>query len=677
MSEAELAELLEGEETIDAEKKRRWTLEESILVGRLLFFCGRNGDADRLLRPLVRIHQDRADLLKLWAQIKHTQGQLTDSIRTFERVQTMTPPEHSALVHLEMIARMAQQPEAGKREAELELVGDEALARLHRAQHELERAFRLAAAQKYTSAVDVCERVAERHKTSDPNIYKLALLQKVLLLESIGQFDGAVQTLERLGGTRGFEVDRDRLLSLARTYERRGTPEDLSRATKVYSYLYDQTGAAEYLSRMARLAERRHDREAATKLNADFNRAFRREQQELELPELLQAATLCFVPLWMLAPLAPPKAELEAALQAPHAERHAAILRALAGDLEGAEQIWRGLVEKSSSRPEDWKYFADLREQAGDLAGARAPFIAALAAEDVADPFVLTKLLTSDDAEVLHQLAPIFADKGKAKRTLEALIVAAKGHQLSPRVWRTLARFEGLIGLSEAAEKHGKKAAALARVREREGTQIGHVQVAAVYDFQGKKRGLVHEIWASRYAVGSSGRSGAGGQLDEASIFGNIAQDMMRDIQNVFVAVRVFVQQKFPHLVEDLEDYRYVLKVTKDDEPSGGNSAGIAVALAFLSVFLQKPVPRDFAITGSLVADSSSEIRLHRVADIDYKVLGIYHRRLARLIAPMENRVDLEASHVVPRNIWENRVAFARNLTQVMKHVFGDDLWEW
>src|SRR5262249_49366900 len=158
---------------------------------------------------------------------------------------------------------------------------------------------------------------------------------------------------------------------------------------------------------------------------------------------------------------------------------------------------------------------------------------------------------------------------------------------------------------------------------------------------------------------------------------GNVASDMMRDIQNVFVAVRTFVEQKFPHLVEKLGDYRYVLKVTKDDEPSGGNSAGIAVALAFVSVFLQKPVPQDFAITGSVVADSSNEIRLHRISDVDYKALGVHQRRLSRLIVPAENRADLEASHVVPRRVWESRISFAKNLTQVMKLVFGDDLWEW
>lgn len=674
MIEGELAELLGGDETTEV---RPWTLEQSILVARLLFYAGRAGDADRRLRPLVRVHPDRAELLKLWAQIKHARGQLTEAIRAFEGVHAMVPAEPSALGHLELIHRMSQHPEAARRELELELVGDEALARLHRAQHELERAFRLAAAQKFTSAVDVCERVAERHKTSDPNIFKLALLEKSFLLESIGQFDGAVQTLERLGGTRGFEVDRDRLLCLARTYERRNTGDDLSRAMKVYSYLYEQTGASEYLSRMARLAERKQDTAAAAKLNAEFMRAFRVEQQELELPELLEAATLCFVPLAMLKPLAPPREELEAELSRTTDERHAAILRALNDDLEGAAEIWRSLLAKPGSRPEDAKYFADLRERAGDFAGARALYLAALSNEEVADAFVLTKLLATEEEALSRGLGPIFRDAEKARRTHEALISAAKGHQLSPEVWLTLARFEKLVGLSKQADRHSAKAAALARVRDRTKNQIGHVQVAAVYEFQGKKRGLVHEIWASRYRVGSAARSGAGGQLDEASIFGNIAQDMMRDIQNVFVAVRVFVQEKFPHLVEDLEDYRYVLKVTKDDEPSGGNSAGTAVALAFISVFLQRPVPRDFAITGSLVADSSSELRLNRVADIDYKVLGIYQRRLSRLIAPMENRIDLEASNIVPRTVWENRVGFARNLTQVMKLVFGDDLWEW
>src|SRR5262245_4509917 len=123
MSTSELIELLGSDETSDeapaaprrgVEKKRAHTLEESVLIGRLLFFCGRVGEADRLLRPLVRIHQDRADLLKLWAQIKHTQGQLTEAVRTFERLHAKQS-QPSELMHLEMIHRMSQHPEAAKR----------------------------------------------------------------------------------------------------------------------------------------------------------------------------------------------------------------------------------------------------------------------------------------------------------------------------------------------------------------------------------------------------------------------------------------------------------------------------------------------------------------------------------------------------------------------------------
>jgi tetratricopeptide (TPR) repeat protein len=679
-------------DSLSTSDQRALTLDESVLVARLLFHAGRVSEADRLLRPLVRVFQDRADLLKLWARIKHTQGQLTEALRAYERVNALAPMEPSALINLEMISRIAQLPDANKRELELDLVKDEALARVHRAQLELERAFRLAANNKFTSAVEICDRLAEQHKTGDPALYKLALLEKAIFLETIGQFDGAIQTLERLGNTRGFEVDKDRLKSLARTYERRGSSEDLARAMKVYAFLFDQTAAPEMLSRIARIAERKGDRAEMEQLERRFIQAFSAEQQELTLDELLEASSLHHVPLatlrWMIPDreeIATRRASLEAALSKTRAngsagskksydiERRLALLEALAQDYEKSAEHWRQLIVDGASHPADTKYFADMREELSDPAGAHALYLAALSSEHVADAEILGRMLSIDDAHLERVLGAIFADEGKRGRTYEALKQSAKSHQLSPEVWHTLARFEGLIGRQVESARHQAKAEALLRVQGKGGPRIGHVQVAAVYEFQGRKQGMVHEIWASRYRV----RPGEGGQLDEGSIFGNVARDMMRDIQNVFVAVCTFVQQKFPHLVEDLGQYRYVLKVTKDDEISGGNSAGIAVALAFVSVFLQKPVPQDFAITGSLVADSSSEIRLHRVADVDYKMLGVYQRRLQRLIVPAENRVDLEASHVIPRKIWEGRVSFAKNLTQVMKLAFGADLWEW
>ncbi len=670
-SAGELFELLGNEDAAFVEAQA-WTFEQKLLVARLLFHAGRVGEADRLLRPLIRADRDHRELLKIWAQIKHTQGQLTEAVHAFARLHAVEPQTDSVLGAIGEIHRCAQF--ATKREPELDLVADSAIARMHRARSELESAFRLAAAQKFTSAIKVCDAVADRHRAFDAQIYKLACLVKCILLESVGQLDRAIEALEYLGRTRGFELDNDRMITLAGAYERRGTHDDLGRAMKLFVHLFERTRSAEYLSRMARLAERAGLKEEAAEFDRQFMTAFHEEQGELEIREILEAALLRWVPIATLRELL----HSEEPLDAPPGhdqDRKRAILLALRGEHRESESVWRTIISRGGVRPEDLKYLAELLEGNGDVKGAHKLLLAALSEEEVADGFVLGRLLADPERAPAENLRALFSDREKAEHTLEGLRHMAKGNQLSPESWSTLARFERLIGRDDDAERHTKKATALERVHSRSTPRIGHVQVAAIYEFKGKKHGLVHEIWANRYAVNS--KDDEGGQLDEASIFGNVAHDMMRDIQNVFVAVRVFVQQKFPHLVEDLDRYRYVLKVTKDDEPSGGVSAGAAVALAFLSVFLQKSVPNHFAITGSLVADSSSEIRINRVADIDHKVLGTYHRKVPLLIAPAENRVDLELSHVVPRSFWESRVAFARNLTQVMKLVFGDDVWEW
>lgn len=658
------------------------TLEEVLLLARLLLAADRAAEAHRLLKPLADKMQDNLQFMKLWAQIKHTQGQLTEAMRAFERVRALAPGDPSALLQLGIIHRLSQNPEAARRE--LELVGDHSIARRHLAQLELEKAYQFAARQQFTSAVEICDALAEKNRGVDRDVFKLAVLQKALLLEGLKNLDGEIETLEAFGRERGFETDVDRLRCLARAYELRARGDDLIRAQRVYEFLFQEKKQPEYLSRMARVAARRGDFAEAQKLDRRFTEAFRREHQELSLDELLRAAASHYVPLAQLRALAPDRAALENCAReraqdlsgGRRAKRELALLKAMLGEYEASADIWRELISAGDARPEDSKYFGEVCDAQGDAAGARAMYLAALSEEDVADAAVLNNVLSADDPDISRLMLAIFSDAEKRHRTYEALKHTAKSHQLSPEVWWTLARFERLIGLEPQAERHQAKAEALSRVAERSGPQIGHVKVAAVYDLFGWKQGIVHEIWASRYRVGTGGVSGPGGQLDESSIFGNVAPDMMRDIQNVFVAVKAFVVERFPHLVEDLNEYRYILKVTKDDERSGGNSAGIAVALCFLSVFLQKALPADIAVTGALVADSSSEISMARVADIEHKVLGVYERRM-KLIVPSENRPDLEESHLVPREIWSKLVSFAGNLTQLMKIVFGDDLWEW
>src|SRR5262249_29440263 len=159
-----------------------------------------------------------------------------------------------------------------------------------------------------------------------------------------------------------------------------------------------------------------------------------------------------------------------------------------------------------------------------------------------------------------------------------------------------------------------------------------------------KAKGLIHEVWAGRQPA----PPGQGGWLPTENILGNLTSEMKEGVSNTFLAVREYARSKLPHLTSDILDYNYTFKVTKEDEPSGGLSAGLPTALAFLSVFLQRPIPQDTAATGCVVADSHEVLTLRGVGDAEYKVKGAYHRNLRMLILPLANRSALEVSGQVP-----------------------------
>jgi ATP-dependent Lon protease len=112
--------------------------------------------------------------------------------------------------------------------------------------------------------------------------------------------------------------------------------------------------------------------------------------------------------------------------------------------------------------------------------------------------------------------------------------------------------------------------------------------------------------------------------------------------------------------------------VTKEDEPSGGTSAGLPTALAFLSVFLQRPVPQDVASTGVVVTDAHDVLTVRLVGDLDYKVDGAYHRNLRMILVPSGNRPMLERSTIVPHAIGDEIVRYVPDLDQAAGLVFGD-----
>jgi hypothetical protein len=197
---------------------------------------------------------------------------------------------------------------------------------------------------------------------------------------------------------------------------------------------------------------------------------------------------------------------------------------------------------------------------------------------------------------------------------------------------------------------------------------VGRALSAAVYRFAGRPEGLIHEVWAGREMA----PAGRGGALLKEDILGSVTGEMKESVRSTFFAVREFALSKFPHATRDLMEYNYSFKVTKDDEPSGGTSAGLPAALAFLSVFVQKPLAQDVAMTGVVVADSHEVLTVRSVGDVIYKVEAAYHRNLRKIVVPSGDRMQLEQSSRLPRRVLDETARYASSLDEAIPEVFAE-----
>ena len=224
-------------------------------------------------------------------------------------------------------------------------------------------------------------------------------------------------------------------------------------------------------------------------------------------------------------------------------------------------------------------------------------------------------------------------------------------------------------GGAEKALRCRERAAALTQAARHKLEPVGRVLAAAVYRFVGATKGIIHEVWAGREVTAP----GRGGTLPVDQIHGNLTPEMKNGVRSTFLAVREYARTKLPHLTGDILDYTYTYKVTKEDEPSGGLSGGLPTALAFLSVFTQRPVRQDLAASGMLVADAHDVLVIQAVGDTDFKVRGAYNRNLTTLLLPGANEPELVARHAVPPSVCEELVAFVSNLDEAVALVFGAD----
>ena len=674
----------------------RACLDQRLILASVLTEIGdvAAGEA-QVLRILGDRPRDR-EALSLLAKIKHIRGELSAAFACWAQVNALAPEGEGARMRLATMLRLAQDPERGA--AEFLALGQNQLWRKPAALLELEGAFRLFVALRPDEARVACARLAQRCRDQDRDLYKLAVLAEAWIAELAGDLEPAARLLEELGRDRAFAGDTDRALALVRVYEQLARPADLEKAIHVCEYLVNTLNGFERvteLGRLAALCRAVGDEADAAEYDRQFLVAFLARMHRPTLAEALAAASRTYLPLPRLAAArfaaadvadaanAGAATDADAAADAAGAaggafadaeteageaveRRRQALGLALRGDLAAA----RRLLERGGE-PLARKYLADVAQLEGrpELALRRFLRIAAEEAADPGepdDPRVIGWLLDRAGGPEGKPVRDHFAAPERARRAIAVLESQVRAAPRRPAAWRQLAALHRLRGDGTEERRCAERAAAMAAAEARRESAIGRVLSAAVYHFAGRAKGLVHEVWAARKPVSP----GHGGFLDET--LGNLTPELNQAVRNTFLAVREYARANLPHLTADILDYNYSYKVTKEDEPSGGLSAGLPTALAFLSVFLDRPVPQDLATSGILVADAHDVLVVRPVGEAEEKVRGAYNRNLRLVILPEGNRADLEQGFQVPRPIWQALAAFVPDLDSAVKLVFGE-----
>lgn len=103
-----------------------------------------------------------------------------------------------------------------------------------------------------------------------------------------------------------------------------------------------------------------------------------------------------------------------------------------------------------------------------------------------------------------------------------------------------------------------------------------------------------------------------------------------------------FSNDERDQLIEKFKNLEIHLHVPMGSIQKDGPSAGITMALLFLSLILEKPIPKDIAMTGEITLRGM----VLPIGGIKEKILGAHLSGIKRVIVPRENRKDLIEEYV-------------------------------
>jgi len=593
---------------------------------RLLAETGFLTQARLRVRERSNHDHDDPELLGLKAQLDHRAGAISDAVDGWRRLHELSPHSHTALWRIASL----------RHEAATEQGTDLPLVR---------RAVKAATERQHARAIAMCaEGEALALAAHDVEQAKLLFLLEAMIHEMEGRLAHATRALERLGADGRFAHDVDRLALLARIEERKGDGGSLRAAERVLSFLASSGKLSAY-PRLTSVLRAMGDEEGASRIERSFEEAFRRRMQWLTPEERLAAAARCFVPAGRLGSLElPPPEEAPDRLQ------------------RGIGLLARGNVEAAlASLPGDahaWRACALL--EAGEAEAALEAAIVAVLDDGVPnEPLarLLAACIRACAGPTRHERRNV--PEEALRLSLDALRCTASAGPPGPGALRCLAVLEEHAGRGEVASHLRERAAAL---HERPWPPPGVVRAAAVFALNGKLKGLVHDVIARRIPAEAS----RGGQLLDREIHGELGEGVREQIRRTFAAVRETLCARYPERIPEFDSWCYGLHLTKEDEPSGGPSLGLPVAVAFASCLLQIRAPSDHVFTGAISYDGAGKLTVRQVGELGLKLKGTLHAGARALVLPAQQVEEATAGVEVPRSIALRAVVPVTSLDDVL-----------
>jgi ATP-dependent Lon protease len=121
--------------------------------------------------------------------------------------------------------------------------------------------------------------------------------------------------------------------------------------------------------------------------------------------------------------------------------------------------------------------------------------------------------------------------------------------------------------------------------------------------------------------------------------------------------------------IDLIEKYNYHLHIPKGAVPKEGPSAGITLAVSFISLILGIPIKNDYAMTGEITLRG----KILPVGGIKEKVIAAHRYGITNLIIPLENQKEFEEE--IPDEIKARvKVNFMDNMDEVFRIVLTEQI---